>query len=345
MSKRLMVWLIACIAALTACRSADAPTAVRLLTHDSFDISEETVAAFEAATGYRLEIVKSGDAGQMLNQAILAKDNPVADVIFGVDNSFLSRALDNDLLLPAAAADLAPVPAALQLDPEGRALPVDFGDVCLNYDVAWFAARSLAPPTTLADLLDPAYAGLTAVQNPATSSPGLAFLMATVAVFGEDGYGDYWRQLRANGVRVENGWSEAYYGAFTRYGGDRPIVVSYATSPAAEIYFAETPPAAPPTAAVLGPQTCFRQIEFAGVLRGTRQEAEAQQLLAFLLGETFQADIPLHMFVYPANAAVPLPELFDAYAQQPAEPITLDPAVMGANRERWIAEWTRVVLR
>jgi thiamine transport system substrate-binding protein len=342
----LLLVLVALAAVAPACRSRSAETVtVRLLTHDSFDISADTVAAFEAQTGHTLEILKGGDAGQMLNQAILARGNPVADVIFGIDNSFLSRALTAGILVAYPSADLADVPIGLQLDPQRRALPVDYGDVCLNYDRAWFAARNLTPPASLAELTDPAWANLLAVPNPATSSPGLAFLLATVALYGEDGFRSYWEGLRANGVRVENGWSAVYYTAFTLYGGDRPIVVSYATSPAAEVWFADPQPDTPPTGAVVAAGTCFRQVEFAGILAGTKQEKAAQQLLDFMLGETFQADIPLHMFVWPANESADVPEIFVRHARKSAEPLTLDPDTITANRERWIESWSRIVLR
>jgi thiamine transport system substrate-binding protein len=234
----------------------------------------------------------------------------------------------------------------LKLDPSNRALPVDYGDVCLNYDVLWFDGRGLEPPSNLADLIDPAYANLTVVQNPATSTPGLAFLLATIETFGEDGYLDYWRSLVDNGVVVTDGWEQAYYTYFTAASdGDRPIVVSYASSPAAEVYFAEQPPQAPPTAAVLTPGSCFRQIEFAGILRGTPNEAEARRLVDFLLSVEFQEDIPLRMFVYPANRQAQLPEVFVLHSDAAEAPVQMDPARIAANRETWIQAWTEVVLR
>lgn len=326
--------------------ATETPTAVRLMTHDSFDISQEVLAEFTAETGIAVEVFKSGDGGEMLNKAILAKNNPLADVIFGIDNTFLSRALVEDVLLPYKSPGLAAIPAALQLDPESRALPVDYGDVCLNYDVAWFESAGLAPPVSLDDLIQPDYAGLTVVQNPATSTPGQAFLLTTIAAYGEDGYLDYWRALRANGVLVVDGWEQAYYEHFSAASeGERPVVVSYASSPAAEVYFAETPPEKAPTAAVLADGTCFRQIEFAGILRGTQREAAARQLIDFMLGERFQEDIPLHMFVYPANEAADLPPVFVEHARVANNPASLDPALIESQRQSWLEAWTDAVLR
>lgn len=325
---------------------AEAAVTLRLMTHDSFDISEETLAAFTAETGVGIEIFKAGDGGAMLNQAILAKNNPLADVLYGVDNTFLSRGLDNDIFTRYASPELENVPTHLRLDPENRALPVDFGDVCLNYDKAWFAENGLEPPQNLDDLLDPALKGLTAVQNPATSTPGLAFMLATVSTYGEDGYLDFWQSLVDNDVLVVDGWEEAYYGAFTAASdGDRPIVVSYASSPPAEVFFAEVELDAAPTAAVIGDGACFRQIEFAGILKGSKHEAESQQLMDFLLSTTFQEDVPLHMFVFPVNKTAVLPDVFAQFSQIPENPATIPPEVIAANREKWVEAWTNSVLR
>ncbi|MCL4869842.1 MAG: thiamine ABC transporter substrate-binding protein [Anaerolineae bacterium] len=324
-------------------------TTLRLMTHDSFTISETTLQQFESQYNITIEILPAGDAGAMLNQAILTREDPLADLLFGVDNSFMSRALAADLFIPYQSPELVHVPISLQLDNSYRLTPVDYGDVCLNYDKAWFAQNNLPVPQSLRELTDPMYRGLLVVQNPATSSPGLAFLLATLDVFGETGpysYLDFWAELRANDVLVTNGWSEAYYGAFTvGGGGTRPLVVSYASSPPAEVYFAETPPAEAPTASVVAPGTCFRQVEFVGILQGTKNEILAQQFIDFMLSPVFQEDIPLNMFVFPANNQAVLPDLFTRWAQIPDEPVWGDAAAIEANREKWINAWTETVLR
>lgn len=330
---------------LSACSQPE-PVTLRLMTHDSFDISAETMARFTEETSIAVDIFKAGDAGTVVNLAALATDDPLADVLFGVDNTFLSRALDNEIFAPYDSPGLDEINDSLKLDPQYRALPVDFGDVCLNYDRAWFTANSLKPPQSLDDLIDPAYAGLTAVENPATSSPGLAFLLATVHTYGEEGYLDFWRQLVENDVLVTDGWEDAYYGAFTAASdGDRPIVVSYASSPPAEVYFAETALELAPTASVVSDGSCFRQVEFVGVLKGTEHEEEAQLLVDFLLSRQFQEDIPLHMFVFPANEKAELPEVFLKHSQIPENPATISPEEIMTNREAWVQAWTETVLR
>jgi thiamine transport system substrate-binding protein len=315
------------------------PVAITLMTHDSFLVSDAVLEAFTEETGITVELLSGGDAGAVLNQAILTADNPVADVLFGVDNTFLTRALDADLFIPYDAAGLDGVPEELQIDPEHRVTPIDYGDVCVNYDVAALAVAGIAPPETLDDLIDPAYRGMLAVEDPATSSPGLAFLLGTIAHYG-DGWHDWWEALDGNDVLVTSGWEEAYNGAFTAASdtGDRPLVVSYASSPPAEVYFAEVPPAEAPTGSMT--EGCFRQVEFAGILAGTEHEEAARRLVDFMLSEAFQEDIPLNMFVFPAVAGTTLPEVFVEHAAPVDAPLTLPPEDIEANREAWIQEWT-----
>ena len=322
-----------------------APTEVVLVTHDSFAISKPVKAAFERESGLKLRILQGGDAGAVLNRALLTKGDPQGDVLFGIDNNLLSRGLSEGLFEPYEAAGLDRVPAAYKLDPEHRVTPVDHGDVCLNVDRGWFAKHGIPAPQTLGDLVQPRYRGLLVVESPATSTPGLAFLLATVAHYGESGWQGYWRQLRANHVLVVDGWEQAYTAQFSGASGSkgkRPIVVSYATSPAAEVIFSTKKLNAAPTAVV--EDSCFRQVELAGVLRGARNEKGAHELIDFMLSRSFQADVPESMYVLPVREGTPLPAAFTKYAVSPAHPLELPPGRIGANRDRWIAEWTRVVL-
>ena len=258
----------------------------------------------------------------------------------------MSRALEADIFEPYASPLLAAVAGELRLDPQNRLLPVDYGDVCLNYDKAWFAEQGIDPPTDLNALKDPTYEGLTVVENPATSSPGLAFLLATIGHFGEEGYLDYWQALRENDVLVVDGWEEAYWGQFSAASdGDRPIVVSYASSPPAEVFFAEEALDEAPTGVVLADGACFRQIEFIGILKGTQQRVLAEKLIDFMLSKRFQEDIPLQMFVFPANQTAALPDVFARYAEIPENPADVSPDAIESNREAWIEAWTETVLR
>lgn len=323
------------------------PEALTVMGHDSTVIPEPVLAEFEERYGARVSILLAGDAGSALNRAILAKGRPLADVLYGVDNAFLSRALEEGVFEryePPALAGIAP---ELRLDASGHATPIDFGDVCVNYDAAYFDAAGVAPPQRLEELTDPAYADLLVVQNPASSSPGLAFLLATIGRFGEPGYLDYWRELRANGVRVAPDWESAYFAEFSggTSTGDRPLVVSYGSSPPFEVIYAETPIEAPTTGVMVGGESCFRQIEFAGILAGTPRRELAERWIDFMLSPTFQAELPLNMFVFPVLADVPLAPEFERFLSLPERTAQVAPAAIAAHRERWIREWREVMAR
>jgi thiamine transport system substrate-binding protein len=319
-------------------------TTITLVTHDSFAVSKRVLHDFTAKTGIHVRVLPSGDAGAALNQVILTKDHPLGDVFFGVDNTFLSRALAEHVFEPYTSPELGHVPAALKSDPTHQVTPIDHGDVCINDDKQWFADHHVAPPKTLADLTKPKYRGKLVVENPATSSPGLAFLLATIDRYGDKGAFDYWKRLRANDVQVVSGWEEAYDGVFSagEGHGDRPLVVSYASSPPAAVYYADPRPKKSPIGTML--DSCFRQIEYAGVIRGTPHARAAHALVDFMLSRKFQQDIPLQMFVFPARDDAKLPALFTKFADVAPHPATLTPARIGAHREQWIKQWTDTVL-
>ncbi len=342
--KRLSILLVLLLAACAPKPAAE--QSLTVMTHDSFAASDSVIQAFEQANNVKVTFIKSGDAGAALNKAILSKSAPLADVFYGVDNTFLSRALNADIYEPYASPALKDVPDQFKLDPTNRALPVDYGDVCINYDKAFFSQHGLTVPQSLEDLAKPDYKGLLVTENPASSSPGLAFLLATVKHFGDPGYLDYWKQLRQNGVVVVDGWETAYYTNFSGSSGrgPQPMVVSYNTSPAAEVVLAPTPPADSPDASILAPDACFRQIEFVGILKGTPKLTLAQKFVDFMLSARFQADMPLQMYVYPVVTGVALPDAFVKYSPLPSQPVTLPPDTIATNRDAWIQAWTNAVL-
>ncbi len=347
--------LIALAVLVTACSQAagspppadSTPRTLTVMTHDSFAISEPLVTGFETRYGVKLQFLKAGDTGTALNKAILSKTSPLADVFYGVDNTFLSRALNEGIFIPYSSPVLSSIPDHFKLDPQARAIPVDYGDVCLNYDKAYFSKKGLAPPQSLDDLLKPEYKSLLVVQNPATSSPGLAFLFATIGHFGPQAYLDYWQGLVDNDVLVVNDWETAYYSEFSGSSGagPRPVVVSYNSSPAFEVIYAEEPLDEPPTAAVVSNDTCFRQIEFVGILQGSQNIELAQTWVDYMLSVPFQEDMPLQMFVFPVNSEAGLDEAFTSFLQAPERTVSLEPEDIAANRESWINAWTETVLR
>ena len=339
--KRRPIVVVAVVAAtvLGACggESESTPKSLTLLAYDSFTPSEGIFDAFTNETGIEVEVVTGGDAGELVAKAVLTSGEPEGDVLWGVDNTLMSRALEADVFVPHRSAHIDDLdPAAAALVTNDLLTPVDTGDVCVNYDKTWFAEKNVTPPGTLDDLAKPAYKGLLVVQNPNTSSPGLAFLLATISKFGESGWQDYWSRLRNNDVKVVDGWTEAYTVEFSGSSGkgSRPLVVSYASSPPAEVMYSDPPVDAPPTAVI--ESTCFRQVEFAGVLRGTKNEDAAAKLVDYLSGPVFQADLPLTLFVNPANTTVELPKVFTDFAAIPDAPLTMDPARIETNRTTWL---------
>jgi thiamine transport system substrate-binding protein len=302
-----------------ACGDGTGPVTLTLISHESFAdaVTEETFASFTEETGVGVEVLAAGDTGGMVNQAILTKDNPIADVLFGIDDTFLARAQTAGIF-------------------EGEEVAIDYGDVCVNYDKEAFPD---GPPNSLDQL--PALADQLVVEDPSLSSPGLAFLLATIERYGE-GWIDYWTQLRDNGVLVAPSWNDAYYGEFSGGAGegDRPLVVSYASSPPAEVIFSETPLTEPPTGVMT--DGCYRQTEFAAVLAGTEHPDEARSLIEFLRSPEFQATIPLTWFVYPAVEGIELPPEFVENTAVPTDPISMDPALIEQNREQWLEEWADI---
>ncbi|WP_046531028.1 MULTISPECIES: thiamine ABC transporter substrate-binding protein [Cellulomonas] len=345
------------LVALTACSAlgtGDAATpdatggasggTVTLVTHESFGLSDGLLEKFEQDSGLTVQVVQQADAGALVNQLVLTKDAPLGDLVYGIDNAFASRALDEGVVVPAdvtapAAADAQTY--AVPGDDDGALTAIDLSDVCLNVDSTWFADKGVTPPTTLESLLDPAYRDLVVVPDPVTSSPGLAFLLATVGAFGEDGWAGYWAGLRDNGLKVADGWSDAYYTDFSGAGGDgpRPVVLSYASSPPVTVPEGGDTPR---TAALL--DTCFRQVEYAGVLAGAKNPEGAAQLLDFLLSDDVQADIPGSMYMYPVSSSVDLPDDWARWAPLAEKPFEVAPADIAEHREEWLSTWSDTVI-
>lgn len=344
--------------ALAACGSSDTGSGegsggsktVTLVSHDSWAVSKGVLAAFEEQSGYKVRVLEDGDAGQAVNKAILTKDNPQGDVFFGVDNTLLSRALDNGLFQSYEPKGSDKIKAEYLADQDRhRVTPIDTGDICVNYDKAYFSKHKLAPPTSYDDLIKPAYKNLLVTENASASSPGLGFLLGTAAKYGDDGWQDYWKKLKANGVKVVDGWEQAYNEEFSGSAGgkkakaDRPLVVSYASSPPAEVIYADPKPTTAPTGVATG--TCFRQVEYAGLLANAKNTEGGKALLDFMLTKTFQDDMPLNMFVYPVREAAQVPPEFVKYGPQAKDPETLDPAKIADNRDDWVKSWTSLVLK
>ena len=309
----------------TASTSTDAtPNEVTLLAYDAFTPQEGIFDAFTAATGAKVKVVTGGDSGVLVSKAILTAGNPEGDVLWGLDNTLLSRAQKAELLTSYE--------------------PVDYGDICVNYDKQWFTSRNISPPTSLEDLANSTYKNLLVTQDPVASSPGLGFLLGTIAHFGADNWQGYWKSLKVNGVRIASDWTTAYTIDFSGSSGKGkyPLVVSYGSSPPAEVLYAEKPIETPPTAVIAS--TCFRQTEYVGALRGARNPNNAKLLISYLLDVPFQESMPLSLFVFPTNQKASLPDLFTKFAVAPKNPLTLEPADIEKNRDAWLSSWRDIIL-
>ncbi|MEZ5643772.1 MAG: thiamine ABC transporter substrate-binding protein [Burkholderiaceae bacterium] len=341
--RRIPLALVSLAAAVLAfAPAAQAQVSLRVMTHASFDLPKDLLARFEKDAGVSLQLIKAGDAGEMLNKLILTRARPVADAVFGIDNTLLPRALAAKVLEPYEGPAMRRDGRA---DLPGPLVPVDYGYVNLNIDKAWFASHKLALPRSLEELAGPTYRNLLVVQNPATSSPGQAFLLATIAGLGEEGAFDWWARMRTNGVKVVKGWSEAYYTEFSRNGGTRPIVVSYATSPAAEVFYSEKKISEPPTANLFLKGGVYRQVEGAGLVRGGNPAAReaAGRFIEFMRSPDVQQALQTSMWMFPVESGVPRDPVMQ-HADEPAVFDALTPEQLG-KAAAWQQRWTRVVLK
>jgi thiamine transport system substrate-binding protein len=338
----------AATAALAACSLVGANDAhdqggkdVVLVTHDSFVLPKPLIQQFDRESGYHLVIHAAGDGGTLTNKLVLTQGDPTGDVAFGVDNTFATRALDADVFAPY---DVTLPPGAgryLVPGDDHRLAPIDNGNVCVNIDTGWFADHHVPPPASLDDLVKPQYRGLLAVPGATTSSTGLAFLLATIGRYG-DGWQAWWTKLLANDATVTDGWSQAYETDFTQGGGHGPdpIVVSYDSSPAFTVPHGSHTST---TKALL--DTCFRQVEYAGVLTGAHNAAGARAFVDFLLTPEVQKALPDSMYVFPVRQGTPLPAAWARFAVQPKHPYVVSPAQITAHRETWLRQWSDIVSR
>lgn len=318
----------------------DSSKQVVVATHESWAMPKSVLKEFTKETGYVVKVEPSGDAGALTNKLVLTKSSPIADMVYGIDNTFVSRAADEGVL---ASYEPEKDPGSI-FEPQDAGLaelvtPVDYSDVCVNIDDTWFKKKGITPPTSFEDLTKPQYRDLTVSPAPTTSSTGLAFLLATIARFGGDGWQDYWDRLASNGLKVTAGWSDAYEVDFTGGGGggDRPIVVSYASSPPFTVPEGGDKPT---TSALL--DTCFRQVEYAGVLAGAENPKGAQAFIDFMVGKSFQQALPDNMYVYPVDSSVDLPASWADFAPTAQRPWSVPEATIAENRDIWLRNWQDV---
>ncbi len=315
-----------------------------VLTYDSFAVSSDLVEAFEAENNVKIQFLEAGAGGEIIARAILTKDDPIADVIIGFDTSQFGKIFSNDLLEAYASPELANISDSYKQDPENRALPFNYGEICINYDKKYFADKGLEIPASLDDLLKPEYKGLLVTQDPGASNTGIGFLAATINAYGEDGFVDYWNKLLQNGLVIGNSWSSTYYTNFSAASGngEQPMVVSYTTSPAAEFIYSETGEA--PTDSLTSDGMCYRSVEFCGILKNAKNPELARKFIDAFIGKEWQEDLPMQMFVYPVNEQAELPEEFELYGKPAENPVMMDPDYLSEKHDEWIRIWSEEVM-
>ncbi len=335
-------------AGLSACSDGSSPNhgpaTLSVVAPDSFTLSKDFIRAFERDNDAQVRVIPSGDVDTMINASVRPNGHVRGDVMVGVDNTNVTRAFDAGLFLPYSSPLLSRVPNALQADASNLVTPIDYGYVNLNYDVAELARLKLSPPTRLEDLTGPQWTGKVVVENPATSSTGLAFLVATISYFGPDKYLDWWRQMRANGILVAGDWLSAYTADFSLHDGQRPVVLGYASSAPFEQMFAERERVDSPVGNILPSKGVFRQIEYAGILKTTQNEKLARKFIDFLLSPAVQEDMPIQMAVYPVNIDAKLPEAFEKFGMVNVPTADISVPDIARGRAKWIADWTKVVI-
>ena len=289
-----------------------------LAVHDSFIMNESQIKEFDKQTGYNLKIVKLGDAGSLTNKLVLTKDAPIADAVFGIDNTFAGVAKSAGII-------------------DGELIATDFGDVCFNYDRTWFSTHKITPPSAVKELVKPVYKNMSVIENPNTSSTGLSFLAASVEIFGEKNWPAFWKALKENGVKVDDGWESAYYTDFSGSSGKGayPIVLSYGSSPADEV----RADGKSQTAVIT--DGCFRQTEYVGVLKKAKNPVGAKKLIDYLRSPEFQVTFPTAMYMYPAVTGVAIPDSWSSFASK-AERTFGDTLDINVNRKIWLAMWSEI---
>ena len=339
-----VIFILVIAAMMLLFTGAFAQDTLTILTYDSFAVSSDLVEAFENENNVKLQFIEAGAGGEVIARAVLTKDDPIADVIIGFDFSQFGKVFANDILEAYDSPELANIPEIYQLDAESRALPFNFGEICINYDKKYFADHDLAVPASLDDLLKPEYKGLLVTQDPSASNTGIGFLIATIEQYGEDGFVDYWNELIRNGLVIGNSWSSTYYTNFSAASGsgEQPMVVSYTTSPAAEFIYSETGDA--PTDSLTSDGMCYRSIEFCGILKNTKNPDLAKKFIDAFIGKEWQEDLPMQMFVYPVNEQAELPEEFELYGKPAVNPVMPDPERVAEKHDEWVRTWAEEVL-
>jgi thiamine transport system substrate-binding protein len=332
----LIVPVFGCIGKETSETESPKEQELVVYTYDSFvswGLANATIPKFEEKYGVKVKLITLGDAGEVLNRLILEKDNPRADVVIGIDNNLIAKAIESGVLEPFKPSNIDVVPQELIFDPTYHVVPFDYGFIAVVYR----KDEVKNPPQSFEDLLKPEWSKSLIVEDPRTSSTGAAFLLWTIAVYGDPGYLYFWEKLKPNIYTITKGWDSGWE-MWDK--GEAPLFVSYATDPA---YSAYAGGKEPNIGAIIFKEGGYPQIEGIGLVKGAKHKELAQKFIEFVLSEEFQKEIPLTNWMFPANKNAPLPEVFK-YAVKPDKIVTLDPKEIEKNYSRWLEEWTKLMV-
>jgi len=323
-----------------------------ILTYDASGLSDELLSDFTATTGYEINLIKTGDVGSILNIMAQTKDAPQADLMLGLDNTFLAQAIQMGLLQSHMSNHGELLDSVKISYSGGLATPFDHGYVCLNYDSAVVDGVNMSVPTSLWNLTEEEWKGKVAIPSPLSSSPGRAFLTATVDYFANDvdngtDYTDWWYEMEGNDLIITSGWSEAYethysggYGPWTDgHIGDANIVVSYCHSPGVEAFFGGN---YTNSVALNLPRASFHQVEYTGIIAGAGDAQAAAAFIDYLLSEEVNANMPTQNSMYSVLKGQDLPETdgYRHHALIPEQPAEVTPTEIAEGLEDWLVEWS-----
>ena len=312
----LFLTFLACTLVLAGCKKSDPARAneVIVYTYDSFSgewgSGPEIARLFEEKYGIKVTYADCGDSGQILSKAVLEKADPYADVLIGLDNNLSAQAAESGVLLeykPQNADTLISKDLSDELNNGGKWLltPYDYSHFAMIYD----SLSDIPAPTSLEDLTNEVYSKKIILMDARTSTVGLGFEAWVKAIY-QDKADDYMKRLEPSILTVAPGWSVGY-GMFTD--GEAPLCISYTTSPAYHVEYDE----GDRFKALVFEQGHVRQIEGAGIVKGTKNLKGAKLFMDFLISDEAQNIIPLTQWMFPANKNIELPESYKAAAPVP----------------------------
>ncbi len=324
-------------------------TNLTVLAPQSLVVDDEVIGRFEQESGISVLFRNIGPATDMVERIVEGGSVPSGwDLVYGIDNQQMVAAIEAGLFQPYAAAGLADVPDHLEIDSSQHLLPVSHNYVMVNADRDYFEREDIDPPASLDDLRRPEIASLLALPSPETDQAGRGFLAATARYFGEDAFIDFWADLDEGGAQVAANWTEAYLGAYTVGSsgeGDRPLVLAYASAPAADAVFTPGAGDSPPSVALDLPGAGFHQIDLVGIAADTPRVEQARALVEFLLGPEFQASVAQRMFAFPVLPDAETGQSFAEHARPPAEPVNMEPSILDDRMQSWLVSWQGAMAR